>query len=297
MLAAQAIMVGDADIIVAGGQENMSLTPYMIYKAREGFKMGHQELVDSMIKDGLWDVYNDYHMGRAAELCSRECNISRNDQDEFAIMSYKRSQKAIEDGKFKNEIVPVEIPQRKGEPIIVDTDEEPFRVNFDKIPTLRPVFEKDGTVTAANASTINDGAAAVVVMSETKAKELGIKPLVRIIAQASAAKKPEYFTKAPADAIEKILKKANLSVDDIDLFEVNEAFSVVSLAVNSLAKLDSNKVNIYGGAVSLGHPIGASGARVLTTLISAMSQENKKTGLATLCIGGGEASAIIVEHV
>ena len=297
MLAAQAIMVGDADIIVAGGQENMSLTPYMIYKAREGFKMGHQELVDSMIKDGLWDVYNDYHMGRAAELCSRECNISRNDQDEFAIMSYKRSQKAIEDGKFKNEIVPVEIPQRKGEPIIVDTDEEPFRVNFDKIPTLRPVFEKDGTVTAANASTINDGAAAVVVMSETKAKELGIKPLVRIIAQASAAKKPEYFTKAPADAIEKILKKANLSVDDIDLFEVNEAFSVVSLAVNSLAKLDSNKVNIYGGAVSLGHPIGASGARVLTTLISAMSQENKKTGLATLCIGGGEASAIIVERV
>ena len=297
MLAAQAIMVGDADIIVAGGQENMSLTPYMIYKAREGFKMGHQELVDSMIKDGLWDVYNDYHMGRAAELCSRECNISRNDQDEFAIMSYKRSQKAIEDGKFKNEIVPVEIHQRKGEPIIVDTDEEPFRVNFDKIPTLRPVFEKDGTVTAANASTINDGAAAVVVMSETKAKELGIKPLVRIIAQASAAKKPEYFTKAPADAIEKILKKANLSVDDIDLFEVNEAFSVVSLAVNSLAKLDSNKVNIYGGAVSLGHPIGASGARVLTTLISAMSQENKKTGLATLCIGGGEASAIIVERV
>ena len=275
----------------------MSLTPYMIYKAREGFKMGHQELVDSMIKDGLWDVYNDYHMGCAAELCSRECNISRNDQDEFAIMSYKRSQKAIEDGKFKNEIVPVEIPQRKGEPIIVDTDEEPFRVNFDKIPTLRPVFEKDGTVTAANASTINDGAAAVVVMSETKAKELGIKPLVRIIAQASAAKKPEYFTKAPADAIEKILKKANLSVDDIDLFEVNEAFSVVSLAVNSLAKLDSNKVNIHGGAVSLGHPIGASGARVLTTLISAMSQENKKTGLATLCIGGGEASAIIVERV
>ncbi len=297
MLAAQAIMVGDSEIAVAGGQENMSLTPFLAQNIRKGHKMGHQQLEDSMIKDGLWDVYNDFHMGNAAELCSEECSISREEQDELAISSYKRSQKAIESGKFKEEIVPVEIPQKKGDPIVVDTDEEPYRVKFDRIKTLRPVFVKDGTVTAANASTINDGAAALVLMSESKAKELNIKPLAKIIAQASAAKKPEYFTKAPSDAIEKVLAKANMKIDDIDIFEVNEAFAVVALAAHKISKISLDKMNIYGGAVSLGHPIGASGARILTTLLSALKQEDKKIGLATLCIGGGEASALIVERV
>jgi len=250
-----------------------------------------------MIKDGLWDVYNDYHMGMAAELCADECNISRQEQDEMAVLSYNRSQDAIEKGKFKSEIVPVEIPQRKGEPVVVDTDEEPFRVKFDRIPSLRPVFDKEGTVTAANASTINDGAAALVVMSESKAAELKLKPLARIVAQASAAKKPEHFTTAPIDAIERVLKKAKMDISDIDLFEVNEAFAVVTLAAQKKANIDMEKINIYGGAVSIGHPIGASGARILTTLLSALSQENKKIGLATLCIGGGEASALIVERL
>lgn len=295
MLAAQAIMTGDAEVVVAGGQENMSQTPFFLANGRTGFKMGDQKLKDSMINDGLWDVYNDYHMGNAAELCAKECEITRDEQDELAIMSYKRSQTAINDGKFKAEIVPVSVPQRKGDPLIVDTDEEPFRVKFDKISVLRAAFQKDGTVTAANSSSINDGAAAIVVMSESKAKSLNVRPLFRIVAQASAAKKPEYFTTAPADAIEIVLKKAGLTVEEIDVFEVNEAFAVVSLAVKKIAKLDFDKVNIYGGAVSLGHPIGASGARILTTLLSVMTQENKKTGLATLCIGGGEASALIVE--
>ena len=297
MLAAQAIIAGDAEIVVAGGQENMSLTPFMLQKIRNGYKMGHQQLEDSMIKDGLWDVYNDYHMGMAAELCADECNISRQEQDEMAVLSYNRSQDAIEKGKFKSEIVPVEIPQRKGEPVIVDTDEEPFRVKFDRIPSLRPVFDKKGTVTAANASTINDGAAAMVVMSESKAAELKLKPLARIVAQASAAKKPEHFTTAPIDAIERVLKKAKMDISDIDLFEVNEAFAVVTLAAQKKANIDMEKINIYGGAVSIGHPIGASGARILTTLLSALSQEKKKIGLATLCIGGGEASALIVERL
>ena len=297
MLAAQAIIAGDAEIVVAGGQENMSLTPFMLQKIRNGYKMGHQQLEDSMIKDGLWDVYNDYHMGMAAELCADECNISRQEQDEMAVLSYNRSQDAIEKGKFKSEIVPVEIPQRKGEPVIVDTDEEPFRVKFDRIPSLRPVFDKKGTVTAANASTINDGAAAMVVMSESKAAELKLKPLARIVAQASAAKKPEHFTTAPIDAIERVLKKAKMDISDIDLFEVNEAFAVVTLAAQKKANIDMKKINIYGGAVSIGHPIGASGARILTTLLSALSQEKKKIGLATLCIGGGEASALIVERL
>jgi acetyl-CoA C-acetyltransferase len=295
MLAAQAIMVGDADVVIAGGQENMSLTPYLLAKARSGLKMGHAQLEDSLIRDGLWDVYNDYHMGSAAELCASDYGFSREDQDEFALTSYIRAQAAIAAGKFAGEIIPVHVPQKRGEPIAITADEEPFRVKFDKVATLRPAFKKDGTVTAANASSINDGAAALVVMAAEKAKELGLKPLARIIAQASAAKKPEYFTTAPADAIAAVLQKAKMEVSDIDLFEVNEAFSVVSLAVNKLAGLDPEKVNIYGGAVALGHPIGASGARILTTLLSALHQENKKTGLATLCIGGGEASALIVE--
>lgn len=295
MLAAQAIMTGDADVVVAGGQENMSQTPFILANGRTGFKIGDQKLKDSMVNDGLWDVYNDFHMGNAAELCAKECEITRDEQDKLAIMSYERSQAAINDGKFKAEIVPVSVPQRKGDPLTVDTDEEPFRVKFEKIATLRAAFQKDGTVTAANSSSINDGAAAIVVMSESKAKSLNVKPLFRIVAQASAAKKPEYFTTAPADAIEKVLAKAGLTVKDIDVFEINEAFAVVSLAVKKIVELDLDKVNLYGGAVSLGHPIGASGARILTTLLSVMTQENKKTGLATLCIGGGEASALIVE--
>jgi acetyl-CoA C-acetyltransferase len=295
MLAAQAIQVGDADVVIAGGQENMSLAPHLLPKMRTGQKMGHAKLIDSMIGDGLWEVYNDFHMGNAAELCASDYNISREQQDAMAVESYQRSLKAQSDGKFDNEIVPVSIPQRKGEPLVISKDEEPGKVKFEKIPALRPVFEKDGTITAANASTINDGAAAVLLMSEEKATELGLKPLALIVAQASAAKKPVEFTTAPADAITKVLAKAGMSIDEIDLFEVNEAFAVVNLAVNQKTGLTMENVNIYGGAVSLGHPIGASGARVLVTLLSALHQENKKMGLATLCIGGGEASAVIVE--
>ena len=294
MLAAQAIMVGDADIVVAGGMESMSNAPYLLSKARTGYRLGHGELIDSMIKDGLWDVYNDYHMGLAAELCASECNVPRAAQDEFAINSYKKAIDAQRNGYFKDEIVPVEIPQRKGESIPVTEDEEPGRANFEKIPTLRPVFKKDGTVTAANASSINDGAAACVVMSKARAEKLGIEPLATIVAQASAAKAPEWFTTAPADAMKKILDRANLKLEEIDLFEVNEAFAVVNLAVAGELGIDLEKMNIHGGAVALGHPIGASGARILTTLLFAMKRYHKKRGLATLCIGGGEASAVIV---
>ncbi|MCH9006992.1 acetyl-CoA C-acetyltransferase [candidate division KSB1 bacterium] len=296
MLAAQAIMVGDADIVVAGGMESMSNAPYLLSKARTGYRLGHGELIDSMIKDGLWDVYNDYHMGLAAELCASECNVPRAAQDEFAINSYKKAIDAQRNGYFKDEIVPVEIPQRKGESILVTEDEEPGRANFEKIPTLRPVFKKDGTVTAANASSINDGAAACVVMSKARAEKLGIEPLATIVAQASAAKAPEWFTTAPADAMKKILDRANLKLEEIDLFEVNEAFAVVNLAVAGELGIDLEKMNIHGGAVALGHPIGASGARILTTLLFAMKRYHKKRGLATLCIGGGEASAVIVER-
>ena len=296
MLGAQAIMVGDADIVVAGGQESMSNTPYMLDKARTGYGFGHGTLVDSMIKDGLWDVYNDYHMGMAAELCSTECNIPRERQDEYAVESYKRAIKALEDGAFNQEIVPVEVPQRKGDPIVVTEDEDIRKIKFEKVSSLRPAFKKEGTVTAANASSLNDGAAAVVLMSEEKAKELGLQPLARIVAQASAAKAPEWFTTAPADAVNKVLQKAGMGVEDIDLYEINEAFSVVSLVNNDLLKLDPAKVNVHGGAVAMGHPIGASGTRVLVTLLYAMQRHDKKRGLASLCIGGGEASAVVVER-
>ncbi len=295
MLGAQAIMLGDAEIIVAGGMESMSNVPYYLQGGRDGLKMGHKKLVDGMIHDGLWDVYNDYHMGSAAELCARECNINRDRQDEFSRMSYERAISAQKKGLFSDEIIPVNIPQRKGEPIVFADDEEPTRVNFDKISKLKPVFEKDGTVTAANASSINDGAAALVIMSKDKAKELGVKPLAKIVAQASAAKEPEWFTTVPADVIQKVLKKAEMTVDNIDLFEINEAFAVVSLAVNDIVGLDAEKVNVHGGAVALGHPIGATGARILVTLLYALRRYNKKYGLAALCIGGGEASGIIVE--
>jgi len=295
MLAAQAIMVGDADIIIAGGMESMSNVPYYLFKTRDGFKMGDQKLIDGMIFDGLWDVYNNFHMGNAAELCAKEYQISREAQDEYSILSYKRALEAQKSGRFDTEIIPVEIPQRKGDPLIVNLDEEPAKVRFEKIADLKPVFDKSGTVTAANASSINDGAAAILVMAEERAKELKIGAMARIGHQASAAKKPEWFTTAPADAIQKCLNKASLSTKDIDLYEINEAFAVVSLAVNNILNLDTEKVNVNGGAVALGHPIGASGARILVTLLHEMIKRSAKRGLASLCIGGGEASALLVE--
>jgi len=297
MLAAQAIMVGDADIIVAGGMESMSNSPYLLSKARDGYRLGHGELIDSMIKDGLWDVYNNFHMGNAAEICARDCNIPRNVQDEFATMSYKRAISAKEKGLFAKEIVPVPLPQKKGEPTFVKDDEEPKKVNFEKMLSLRPAFDKDGTVTAANASKINDGAAAVVVMAKEVADKLGVKAQAKIIAQASAAKKPEWFTTAPLDAIEKILKKSNFALNLIDLFEINEAFAVVALAAQQKLDIPMDKLNVHGGAVALGHPIGASGCRILVTLIHALQEYKKKYGMAAICIGGGEASAVIVENI
>jgi acetyl-CoA C-acetyltransferase len=295
MLAQQAILAGDADVIIAGGQESMSNAPYLLDNARNGYRLGNGVITDSMVKDGLWDVYNDIHMGSCAESCAKEFNFSRKELDEFTINSYKKAISAQESGKFKEEIIPVPIKSKRQE-IIVNDDEEPGKVKFEKIPELKPVFEKDGVVTAANASSINDGAAALLVMSEEKAESLGLTPLVEIISQASAAKAPIEFTTAPADAINKVLKKANLNLNQIDLFEINEAFAVVSLAVNRLLKLDSTKVNVNGGAVALGHPIGASGARILVTLIHEMKKRKSLYGLASLCIGGGEASAVIVKN-
>ena len=295
MLAEQAIKCGDADVVVAGGFESMSKVPYYLDKARTGYRMGHGKLIDGMIEDGLWDVYNNFHMGNAAEMCAKELNITREEQDAFATESYKRAIKAMDEGLFKEEIVPVEIETRKGN-IVVEEDEEPRKVNFEKGLTLRPAFDKEGTVTAFNASKINDGAAAVVLMSADKAKELGLTPMAKIVAQASFAQKPEQFPTSPAYAIKNILKKAGLEVKDIDLFEANEAFSVQACAVNKVAGLDPAIVNVNGGAVAMGHPIGGSGARILTTLLYAMKNRDAKRGLATLCIGGGEASAVIVER-
>ncbi len=297
MLGAQAIKNEDASVVVAGGMESMSNAPYLLDKARTGYRLGHGKVIDSMIIDGLWDVYNDYHMGNAAELCAKDCSIPRDLQDEYAVMSYKRAQTAQQEGWFTKEIIPVEIKGRKGDTTVVDTDEEPNNVKFEKIPQLKPVFQKDGTVTAANASTINDGAAALAIMSGKKVQELSTKPVARIVAQASHAKAPEWFTTAPADVIEKVLKKAGMKKKDIGLFEINEAFAVVSLAVNKIAGLDPEKVNIHGGAVALGHPIGASGARILVTLLHAMERKDVQYGIAAICIGGGEASAVIVERV
>lgn len=294
MLADQAIRCEDASIVVAGGMESMSNAPYFVKKARTGFKMGNVELIDMMIHDGLWDVYNQIHMGNAGELCASECKISREEQDEYAIMSYKRALEAQEKGWFSEEIVPVVVEDKKGN-IVIDKDEEPSKVNFEKIPQLKPVFKKDGTVTAANASSIDDGAAAVVVMDEEIANSKGIKPLARIVAHESHAQQPDWFTTAPAKAIKKVCDKAGLKVEDIDLFEINEAFAVVPIVTCRELNIPYDKVNIHGGAVSLGHPIGASGARVLTTLIYALKRTGKKFGLATLCIGGGEASAMIIE--
>ena len=295
MLATQAISLGDADIIVAGGMESMSNVPYYLMNARFGYRMGNGEIIDGMVHDGLWDVYNNFHMGNAAELCAKECKVPREAQDEFSVLSYKRALEAQEKGWFKKEILPVQIKTKKAE-ITINQDEEPGKVKFDKISSLRPAFQKDGTVTAANASKINDGASAVIVMAKDTAEKLGIKPIARIIDYSTASKDPEWFTTAPADAISKLLKKTNLKKDDIDLFEINEAFAVVSLAVNQILGLDVAKVNVAGGAVALGHPIGASGARILTTLLYNLERTNRKTGIASLCIGGGEAVAMLVER-
>ncbi|MBW7888427.1 MAG: thiolase family protein [Bacteroidetes bacterium] len=295
MLASQAVALGDAEVIVAGGMESMSNAPYLVPQARYGYRYGHGEFQDSLMRDGLQDIYQGVPMGNFADKCAKECEIPREAQDEFAILSYKRAQESVAGGKFKDEIVNVSIPGKKGEVTYVENDEEPFKTNFEKIPQLRPAFQKDGTVTAANSSKINDGAAAVVLMSAEKAKELGVKPIAKIIASASAAKSPDWFTTAPADVIPKVLHKAKMKLDEIDLFEINEAFAVVTLAVNKIAGIDVKKVNVNGGAVALGHPIGASGARILVTLLHALKQQQKKKGMAAICIGGGEASGMIVE--
>ncbi|GJM28969.1 MAG: acetyl-CoA acetyltransferase [Cyclobacteriaceae bacterium] len=295
MLAAQSIMLGINDIVIAGGMESMSNIPYYIPKARFGYKYGKGELIDGLEKDGLWEVYHQFAMGNCADNTAREMNISREQQDEYAISSYKRTAKSTESGFFKDEIVPVEIPQRKGDPIMMDEDEEFKNVNFEKIPNLRPVFSKDGTVTAANASTINDGAAAMVLMSEEKALELNIKPVAKISGFADASQDPLWFTTAPSLAIPKALKMAGVEASEVDYYEINEAFSAVALANNIKLGLDVDKVNVFGGAVALGHPLGCSGARIMATLINVLAKNGGKTGVAGICNGGGGASAIVLE--
>lgn len=296
MLGAQAIMCNDAEIVVAGGMENMSLIPHYMH-LRNGTKFGPGTMLDGLQKDGLSDAYDGNAMGVFADLCATEYQFTREQQDQFAIQSYNRSATAWSDGKFDNEIVPVAVPQRKGDPILVTKDEEFTNVNLDRIPTLAPVFTKDGTVTAANASTINDGAAALVLMSEEKATELGLKPLAYIRGYADAAQEPKWFTTSPAKALPKALEKAGLKIDDVDFFEFNEAFSVVGLANSKILGLDDVKVNVNGGAVSLGHPLGCSGARIIVTLLNVLAQNNAKIGAAAICNGGGGASAIVIERI
>jgi len=296
-MAAQAIKAGDADVIVAGGMENMSSVPHY-YNARNATKLGDVKMQDGMVLDGLTDVYNKVHMGVCAEKCATDYSISREEQDNFAIESYKRAAKAWSEGKFADEVVPVEIPQRKGDPVIFAEDEEYKTVNFDRIPTLPTVFKKEeGTVTAANASTLNDGASALILVSKEKMEELGLKPLARIVSYADAAQAPEDFTTAPAKALPIALKKAGLEVSDIDFFEFNEAFSVVGLANNKILGLDASKVNVNGGAVAIGHPLGSSGSRIIVTLINVLKQNNGKYGAAAICNGGGGASAIVIENM
>lgn len=296
MMAAQTIAFGDAKIVVAGGMENMTRAPYLLEKARQGYRLGHAELVDSLIKDGLWDVYNNFHMGDGGELCAAKYHLSRREVDDFALESYRRAQDAIATGIFKREIVPVDVPQRKGAPLTITQDEEPNRVSLNKMRELKPVFQEKGVLTVGNSPSCNDGAAAVVVMAEEEAVHLGLMPMARIVGYAGAALAPEWFTMAPVEAIKLVLKKTGLSLGDIDLFEINEAFSAVSLAINRELGLDPKRVNVNGGAVALGHPIGATGARILTTLLYAMEARGAKRGLAGLCIGGGEALAVIVER-
>lgn len=293
-LAAQSIALGDADIVVAGGMESMSNVPFYVDQMRWGNKYGNAGMIDGLAKDGLTDVYDGKAMGNAAELCARECGISREEQDAFAVESYKRSQAAWAAGKFNDEVVPVSIPQRKGEPIIFAKDEEPYNVKFDKIPELKSAFQKDGSVTAANASTMNDGAAALVLMSKEKAEELGLKPLATIVSYADAEQAPEWFTTTPAIALPKAVAKAGLSLDQIEYFELNEAFAVVGIENTRRMKLDPAKVNVHGGAVSIGHPLGASGARIIVTLIHVLKQNQARYGAAGICNGGGGASAMVI---
>jgi acetyl-CoA C-acetyltransferase len=297
VLAANAIATGEHDVVVAGGMESMSNAPYLLPKAREGYRLGHAQVIDSLIIDGLWDAYGSVHMGDCAELCAKEKGITRADQDAFAAESYRRALRAQAEGKFKGEIAPVEIAQRKGAPNVVATDEEPGRGVVAKLGALRPAFQKDGTVTAGNASSINDGAAALVLASTDAAAARGAKPIARVVAAAGHAQAPEWFTTAPAGAIERVLARAGWKKDDVDLWEINEAFAVVSIANNKLLGLDPTRVNVWGGAVALGHPIGASGARVLVTLLAALRDAGKRRGVASLCIGGGEGIALAVETI
>ncbi len=296
MLGAQSIMLGDRDIVVAGGMESMSNVPHYI-DARWGNKLGHGSLIDGVIRDGLWDVYHDYHMGNAAELCARTYGVSRERQDVYAIESYRRANAAIASGAFDGQIVPVMVPQRKGEPVAVTRDDEPGRVIYDKIPALKPVFEEGGTITAANASNINDGAAAVVLMSRRAAEERGLAPLARIVAQGDAAQAPEWFTTSPSKAIPRALAAAGLSIGEIDLFEINEAYAVVPIVNSEILGIDPAIVNIHGGAVALGHPLGCSGARIVVSLLAALCEREGRIGAAGICNGGGGASALIIERL
>lgn len=297
MSAANDVRCGDFELVAAGGMENMSQAPYLAVGVRDGLRLGHGKMVDSMIHDGLWDAYGDTHMGNCAELCATEYEFSREEQDAFTVASYERAQAATADGRLTQEIVSVEVPQRRGEPVVVSEDEEPGRANFEKMKKLRPVFQKDGTVTAANASTINDGAAALVLTSAEHAEKLGVKPIARLVSQATFAHEPEWFTTAPVNAMRKSIERAGLSVSDIDLFEINEAFAVVTLAAIRDLELDADKVNVNGGAVALGHPIGASGARIVVTLLHALEQRGGRYGCAGICLGGGEATSIVVERL
>ncbi|MDQ6734556.1 MAG: thiolase family protein [Nitrospirota bacterium] len=296
IMASQAIAVGEARIIVAGGMENMTRAPYLLEKARQGYRLGHGELTDSLIKDGLWDVYNNFHMGHGGELCAAKYRLTRTELDDFALESYRRAREAMATGAFKRELVPVEVPQKKGGPLVITEDEEPNRVELGKMRKLKAVFQEDGVLTVGNSPSCNDGAAALVIMAEDEAVNSGLTPLARIVGYAGAALAPEWFTVAPVDAIKLVLKKTGLSLADIDLFEINEAFSAVSLAINRELELDPKRVNVNGGAVALGHPIGATGARILTTLLYAMESRGARRGIASLCIGGGEALAMVVER-
>lgn len=297
MLGAQSIMTGENDIVVAGGMESMSNVPYYLEKARNGYRLGHGQVLDGLVKDGLWDVYKDFHMGNATEICASEYKITREEQDAYAIESYKRSANSYEKGLFKDEIVPVEIPQRGKDPLLVSEDEEFRKVDFNKIPGLKPAFQKDGTVTAANASKLNDGASAVVLMSKERADALGIKPLAEIISFADAQQAPEWFTTAPSKALPKALTKAGITKEQVDFFEINEAFSAVAIANNKEMGLDPSKVNVNGGAVALGHPLGSSGCRIVVTLVHILKQNSATYGAAGICNGGGGASAIVIKRV
>jgi acetyl-CoA C-acetyltransferase len=297
VFARNAIAAGEHDVVVAGGMESMSNAPYLLPKAREGYRLGHAQVIDSMITDGLWDVYSNVHMGDCGELCAKEKGISRADQDAYAAESYRRALRAQADGKFRGEIVPVEIPSKKGPALVVADDEEPGKGNIEKLPSLRPAFQKDGTITAGNASSINDGGAALVLAAADVAAARGWKPLARVVGAAGHAQAPEWFTTAPAGAIDELLDRVGWKKDDVDLWEINEAFAVVSIANNRMLGLDPARVNVWGGAVALGHPIGASGARVLVTLLAALADAGKRRGVASLCIGGGEGIALAVERV